>query len=68
MTIRSNKTDAHADAPWKPAGTGLALRWSCMGCNTPRDPAGSKGAGLRRRCAACLAAKAPKAGRTGYGR
>lgn len=61
MTARTNRSEdllklGHVIGP------GVALRWSCMGCSKPRDPAGSKGVGLRRRCAVCLAAEDARKG------
>lgn len=36
-------------------GGGLAMRWKCMGCNQVRDTLGSRGAGVRKVCAQCVA-------------
>jgi hypothetical protein len=36
-------------------GAGVPLAWRCMGCDQVRSMAGSRGAGLRKRCAACIA-------------
>ena len=39
-------------------GIGHYSRWHCMGCHVWRDSMiGSKGAGLRKRCAVCVRAK-----------
>lgn len=53
------------DAPWKPRGTGHPVTWRCIGCGQPRlSTAGSKGAGVKKRCSHCVAAaEAKKAGR-----
>lgn len=44
-----------ADVAFKPAGTGLAMTWLCMGCQKPRSMLGRRGIGLKRRCAQCIA-------------
>ena len=46
------------DVPFKPAGVGMDHRRNCMGCNVWRGTAGGRGAGLRWRCASCLAQRA----------
>lgn len=38
-------------------GPGLQSMWRCMGCNVTRPNLGSRGAGVRKRCASCLEAK-----------
>ena len=59
--MASGINSMHTDAPWKPAGPGQAIGWRCMGCNQSRSTTlGSKGAGIRKRCAACVAAAAAK--------
>lgn len=48
-----------ADRPPEGAGrrdAGFNLSFTCMGCQRLRALAGSRGAGVRRRCAACLVA------------
>lgn len=45
--------------PMRPPGVGMAHNWQCMGCGQVRfTTLGSKGVGLRRRCAKCVEAKA----------
>ena len=56
--INSQRTDA----PWKPRGLGQGVTWRCLGCNQHRySTLGSKGAGVRKRCAVCVAAKQARA-------
>jgi hypothetical protein len=43
------------DRPFRMPGTGLPTTWLCMGCNTPRPSAGSRGTGVLRRCVHCVA-------------
>lgn len=42
-------------------GPGHAARFICMGCNTPRDPLGSRGVGALKRCSFCLERRAARA-------
>lgn len=48
------------DVPYIPAGPGCSIRWLCMGCGKPRDSLGAQGTGIRKRCAACVAAREEK--------
>ena len=58
--INSQRTDA----PWKPRGLGHPMTWRCGGCGQSRGTTlGSKGAGVKKRCSACVAAAQAKAGR-----
>lgn len=43
------------DVPFRPAGAGLSPTWLCMGCGKRREGLGARGAGVRRRCAQCVA-------------
>lgn len=38
-------------------GPGIASRWLCMGCHLLKNTLGSRGAGVRKRCAACVESK-----------
>ena len=62
MSYHSDNHNAPSDVAFKPAGIGSAHRWRCMGCNVSRSTtAGSKGAGVKKRCAQCVAAKQARA-------
>ena len=54
---------AAPDRPFRQVGTGQHSLWRCMGCNQNREAAGSKGVGIRRRCAFCVAAAQAKKGK-----
>jgi len=43
------------DVPFRPAGAGLSPVFMCMGCGKRREGLGARGAGVRRRCALCVA-------------
>lgn len=46
------------DAPFLPAGPGLAITWQCMGCGQKRGTSiGARGVGVRKRCAQCVERK-----------
>ena len=51
---------AAADRPFRQVGLGQHSLWRCMGCHQNREAAGSKGVGIRRRCAQCVAKKEAK--------
>ena len=53
MKLYSNNADKTAVN--RAHGGGLAMRWKCMGCNQVRDTLGSRGAGVRKVCAVCVA-------------
>ena len=53
----SDRIRTAPDTPWQPAGVGMASTFMCLGCGGRRMVLGSKGAGVRRRCAHCVAAK-----------
>jgi len=56
-------SDERRPAPergFRSPGSGMQSYWLCMGCNHSRGTAGSKGVGVKRRCAACIAKKATK--------
>ena len=63
--MASGINSMHIDAPWKPRGLGHDVSWRCGGCHQTRSSTlGSKGAGVKKRCAVCVAAaEARKAGR-----
>ncbi len=50
------------DVRFRPAGAGMGsqLVFSCLGCGKQRATLGAKGAGVRKQCAVCVAAKAEK--------
>ena len=54
MNNYSSAPDVTAKQP--ASGGGLMTSWRCMGCNRTVPHLGSKGKGVRKRCAACLAA------------
>lgn len=65
--MSSGINSQHTDAPWKPRGLGHSVTWRCGGCHQNRtSTAGSKGAGVRKRCKECVdkrdAKKREKAG------
>ena len=37
------------------AGPGVAMRWKCLHCEQVRDYLGSRGVGIKKRCAVCVA-------------
>ncbi len=41
-------------------GVGMNPLWQCLGCGHKRDSAGSRGKGITRRCAVCVARKESK--------
>lgn len=45
------------DVRFRAVGVGLEIRWPCMGCGKKRAWLGSKGAGIRKRCGVCVAAR-----------
>jgi len=60
--MSSGINSQHTDAPWKPRGLGHGVTWHCMGCQQPRySTAGSKGAGVKKRCSACVRAEKARA-------
>ena len=59
--MSSGINSQHTDAPWKPRGLGHSVTWRCGGCHQNRtSTAGSKGAGVRKRCKECVAAAEAK--------
>ena len=50
------------DVPFRQVGIGYNPTWLCMGCGKPSPATGSRGKGVFRRCAVCLAAKEAKNG------
>ncbi len=61
--MASGINSMHTDAPWKPRGLGQGATWRCGGCQQTRySTLGSKGAGVRKRCAQCVAARAGRVG------
>lgn len=55
-----DNTRSLPDVRFRAPGTGHFSLWICPGCNLARATLGSKGASgsIKRRCAACVAAKA----------
>jgi hypothetical protein len=44
------------DVRYRPTGMGMATpNFHCMGCKKPRQTLGARGAGIKKRCAGCLA-------------
>ncbi len=56
MTHRRGNSPPSTDSTDKlrPEAPGMQIRFACMGCGQRRNPAGSRGQGVRRRCAQCL--------------
>lgn len=48
------------DVRFRAVGVGLDIRWNCFGCGQMRPTLGSKGAGVHKRCAVCLVARAER--------
>lgn len=42
----------------RPNGSGVPMRWRCLHCAQVRDLTGSRGAGVMKRCAVCVAKRA----------
>lgn len=59
--MSSGVYQSRTDVPFGPAGTGALMTWRCMGCHTPRSALGSKGAGIFKRCASCVARRVASA-------
>lgn len=55
MNRYSNDRDRTANV--KHGGTGIPARWRCLHCGQVRSMTGSRGAGIRKRCAQCVAAR-----------
>lgn len=53
----SDRIRTTPDVRWRFSGVGITPTFRCMGCNLSRSGIGSKGSGVFKRCAACLAAK-----------
>ena len=53
MNRNSNVTDKTAVN--RIAGAGVPMRWRCLHCSQVRDILGSRGAGIRKKCAVCVA-------------
>ena len=56
-------TTKHPDLTDKQAvyGAGMATTWRCLGCGIGRPLQGSRGAGIRKRCAQCVETAKAKA-------
>lgn len=64
MSYHSDSHNSPRDVGFRPAGPGMTIYASCMGCNQRRPQAGGKGKpGPRWRCSHCVAAAEAKAGR-----
>lgn len=61
--MTDDKARHSADVSYRPVGMGMAITWQCFGCNQPRNPLGSKGAGVHKRCGVCVAARAERKGK-----
>ena len=48
------------DRPFVQVGIGMARTWHCMGCHQSRQPLGSRGVGVLKRCSFCVAKKAAR--------
>lgn len=57
----SDRIRTAPDVNFRPAGAGMQHLWLCMGCGKSRPSLGSRGTGVARRCASCLAARKDKA-------
>ena len=53
--VHSNTRDMSMSQPAR--GIGMNPRWLCGGCNEKRESLGSRGVGIARRCAVCVAKK-----------
>lgn len=42
------------DRSFRQVGIGMPRTFGCMGCGKPRQPLGSRGVGIRKRCSHCL--------------
>ena len=56
MTARFDHSVDRSMRP-RQMGAGVPAKWRCMGCDQVRGMTGSRGAGLRKRCAQCVAGK-----------
>jgi hypothetical protein len=54
----SDRIRTTPDVRWRFSGVGITPTFRCLGCDTSRLSTGSKGSGIFKRCASCLAAKA----------
>ena len=54
----SDRIRTAPDVSFRPAGVGMAATFMCLGCGGLRLIRGSKGNGVRRRCAGCVAERA----------
>lgn len=54
----SDRIRTTPDVRWGFSGVGATPTFLCLGCNKSRLGGGSKGSGIFKRCASCLAAKA----------
>lgn len=53
----SDRIRTAPDVPFRQVGIGLRPLWRCMGCDQNRPSEGSRGLGVKRRCAVCVAKK-----------
>ena len=51
----SDRIRTAPDVPFKVGGGGMPHTWQCMGCGQTRLSTGSRGTGIRKRCAHCVA-------------
>ena len=55
---RNDDSTRPPDVHFRPVGTGLVTTWRCLGCDLSRPTLGSRGLGIRKRCAQCVAKRA----------
>ena len=53
--MTSDDSTCPRDTKWREPGLGLHTRWECLGCRQRREMRGSRGVGINRRCAVCVA-------------
>lgn len=50
----STASKGFMDRPFVQIGIGMSRHFLCMGCHHTRPPLGSRGTGVRKRCAQCV--------------
>ena len=62
MSYSADNHNTPQDVRYAPVGMGHHVTWSCLGCGQPRfTTAGSRGKGIKKRCAQCVAKKGAQA-------
>jgi hypothetical protein len=61
MSSGHYSTTSDVTAVRNSGGGGMSITWQCMGCHQKRSTTGTKGTGLRKLCAVCVAARFPVA-------